>query len=727
MAKLRKGATQQHRNIAVATTLGEDVLVLRRMRGQESLGRLFEYRLELLSSDPDIDLATPLGTNATVRCEHPDGGTRHFNGFITDFHYRGEHGHYAAYEATLRPWFWFLTRTSDCRIFQKKRVPDIITTLFREHGFTDYEEALNSNYREWDYCVQYRETDFDFLSRLMEQEGIYYYFKHENGKHRLVLSDGYSSHQTFPGYAEMTCSPSSRAIHKEHIGYLDASKQVLPGVVALNDFNFVKPRADLKASAPLRRPHEKADFEIYDYPGEYEEQSDGEAYARKRIEEWHASYEISHGQGNVTGIATGYFFALKDHPRQPQNREHLVTYTDITMVAEAFESGDDGVDAGEQYFKVDFTTIDARESYRSARSTPRPIIAGPQTATVVGRAGEEIWTDKYGRVKVQFHWDRYGKADENSSCWIRVSQAWAGKTWGGMSLPRIGQEVIVEFLEGDPDRPIITGRVYNDENMPPYGLPDHQTRTTLKTNSSKGGDGFNEIRFEDKKGDEQIFIHAEKDEDIRIEHDAREWIGHERHLIVKQKLFEQVEGERHLIVKSGDGGSGDQFESVDGDKHQKVKGDQNQKIGGTRSVDVGAHQQEKVGQRHALDAGTEIHLKAGMKVVIEAGTELTIKVGGQFVRLDSSGVCIQGTTVRINSGGMAGRGTGSRPDRPTMPTAPKEADKDVSGQVSESRASPKQPSGRSLDSTTVGGYQNPQAATLKAAAISGAPFCEICG
>ena len=712
--------------MAVNTALGEDVLLLQRMVGQESLGRLFEFQLDLLSTDADIEHEAVLGTNATVRYQQPKGGVRYFNGFVSGFRYIGERGNYAAYEMTLRPWLWFLTRTSDCRIFQKKKVPDIISDLFREHGFTDYEDALTGEYREWEYCVQYRETDFNFVSRLMEQEGIYYFVKHLNGKHLIVLADSYSAHDTYPNYSEIPCSPSDRAIHTEHISHLDVTKQLLPGIVALNDFNFEKPKADLKANGPKPRSHEKADFEIYDYPGEYEERSDGDSYARRRIEELHATYEVSSGRGNAAGLAVGYLFTMTDHPREPQNREHLITDATYEMWSEEYESGAGGVGAGEQQFLVSFSTMNSREQFRSTRITAKPTINGPQTATVVGPSGEEIWTDEYGRVKVQFHWDRYGNKDENSSCWIRVSQGWAGKKWGAIYIPRIGQEVIVDFLEGDPDRPIVTGRVYNADAMPPYDLPDEKTKSTLKSNSSKGGAGFNEFRFEDKKGEEQIFIHGEKNEDIRIKNDALEWIGNERHLIVKKKQFEQVEGEKHLIVKSGDGGSGDQFEEVEGDKHQKVQGDHNQKVQGTLSIAVDTDKQETVRFKYAMDAGVEIHMKGGTNVVIESNATLTLKVGGNFININSGGIFIQGTMVMINSGGAAGSGAGSSPDSSQAPTAPQEADNAEPGEVSQVQVSPIQPSGRSLDSVTVGDYQNPQAQTLASAAQSGAPFCEVC-
>jgi type VI secretion system secreted protein VgrG len=722
MAELRKTRpTQRHRGIAVSTVLGEDVLLLRRMEGQEALGRLFELHLDLLSTDPGIEAEALLGTNATVRYQQPKGGVRYFNGYVSDFRYAGERGNYAAYEMVLRPWLWFLTRTSDCRIFQNKTVPEIVTELFREHGFTDYEaDALTGDYRRWDYCVQYRETDFDFVSRLMEEEGIYYFVKHQDARHVIVLADGYGAHDLYPNYEEIPCSPSDRPIHAEHISQLDIRSQVLPGVVALNDYNFEKPKADLKVNGPKQRPHEKADFEIYDYPGRYQERAEGDGYARRRIEELHAAYEVASGRGDAAGLAVGYLFNLSGHPRPAQNREHLVTATTYEMWSAEFESGAGDAAPGEHHFQVRFSTINSHESFRAARITPKPTINGPQTATVVGPAGEEIWTDKYGRVKVQFHWDRYGSKDENSSCWIRVAQALAGKKWGAFALPRIGQEVVVQFLEGDPDRPIITGCVYNADAMPPYGLPDEKTKLTLKTCSSKGAGGFNEIRFEDKKGEEQIFIHGEKNQDICIENDAFESIGHDRHLIVGNDQYEKVRNDKHLLVE------GDQFEEVAGDKHQKVGGDHNQKVMGTLSIDAGMNIQERAGMRHALDAGMEIHLKAGMSLIIEAGMSVTLKASGNFININPAGIFINGTMLMLNSGGSPGSGSGSSPDSPQAPTAPKEADTAEAGQVTEVEAAPIQHSGRGLTGTAVDPYQAAQARALSDAAQTGATFCEIC-
>src|SRR6185312_3071394 len=350
--------------------------------------------------------------------------------------------------------------------------------------------------------------------------------------------------------------------------------------------------------------------------------------------------------------------------------------------------------SGEVHFEYEntFTCIPFAIPFRPLMTTPRPVVQGTQTAVVVGPPGEEIFVDKYGRVKVQFHWDRDSQANADSSCWIRVAQSSSGIRWGAAFWPRIGHEVVVDFLEGDPDQPIIVGSVYNATEMPPYKLPDEKTKTVIfKSNSSKGGGGFNEFRVEDKKGKEQIFINAERNQDIRIRNDRYETVGNESHFIVKK----------------------DQLEEVGGDKHLHVKGDQNEKVDGTISVTAGQDMQEKVGQKYALDSGMEIHLKAGMTVVVEAGTSLTLKVGGNFINLNPGGVFISGTMVMINSGGAAGSGSGSSPD---TPKDPKEADKAEAGEKSKPppAAPPRAPVTFS-----------PAALVLKQAAQTGAPFCDI--
>lgn len=688
---MANGPSQQSREVEISTPLGKDVLLLISMSGSEELGRLFEYRLELASTNHQIKAADIVGQNVSIRLDLPAGETRYFNGFVSSFTQAPASDRLARYRATVVPWLWFLTRCADCRIFQEKTVPDIVKQVLKDRGYTDLQDALSSSYSTWDYCVQYRETDFDFISRLMEQEGIYYFFKHADGKHTMVLADSPSAHEAYPKFEEIKYRPpDDRVGDEEYITDWIVQTRVQPGAYALNAFDFENTKKDLRSRAKVGREHEAADFEIYDYPGNYTETGQGDGYARRRIEELQAQYEVATGRSDARGICTGYTLSLAEHPRADQNREYMTTSAEYKMDMGEFYTVGGG--SGECDYSVSFTAIDAKQPFRSPRTTPKPSIAGPQTAIVVGPSGEEIYTDKYGRVKVKFHWDRYSKADENSSCWIRVAQVWAGKNWGAIYTPRIGQEVIVEFLEGDPDRPIITGRVYNGQVMPPYGLPSNKTMSTLKSNSSKGGKGFNEIRFEDDKGNEQIFIHAEKDEDVRIKNDAKEWIGKDRHLIVK----------------------GDQLEEVGGDKHLTVKGDQNEKVSGSVSLDAGMDLQQKVGMKHALEAGMDVHIKGGMKVVIEAGLQLSLKAAGGFVDIGPAGVAISGPMVMINSGGAAGAGSGCSPDAAKLP---KQADTAEPGQVSEAPKSPKPPTPVKF---------SPQATTLQGAAKDGTPFCEEC-
>ena len=453
--------TQLNRNIAIGTPLGKDVLLLKSFSYVEQLGRLYDLDAELLSLQADIDFDKIIGKNVTIRMESDAGNTRYFNGYVARFVQSGSQGNLAQYHAKIVPWLWFLTRKADCRIFQNKTIPEIIKQVFRDTGFTDFSENLSGRYQPWDYCVQYRETDFNFVSRLMEQEGIYYSFEHADGNHKLVLSDAPGSHLPGKGCETVIYRPEESGIRdKEYIHDFRMEQEVQPGAYALADFNFERTRASLLARSQITNAHDQSKFEIFDFPGEYEQHSEGMDYSKIRIEELQTQHLIGRGQTTVRGLCAGNTFKLKDFPRADWNKAYLLTSVSIHGYGDTFEGS--GGDESGAFFSCSFTVVDAQTQYRPARITPKPLIQGPQTAIVVGPKGEEIHTDKYGRIKVQFHWDRYGKADENSSCWVRVSQAaWAGKKWGSMHIPRIDQEVIVEFIEGDPDWPIVTGRVYN--------------------------------------------------------------------------------------------------------------------------------------------------------------------------------------------------------------------------------------------------------------------------
>ncbi len=739
---------QDARSIAVSSDFLPDGCIFKQLDMTEELGRLFSGEIEILSTSYSASFDDALGKNITVRLELPDDETRFFNGFVTRFTLAGADGDYIRYRATLKPWLWFLTRTADCRIFQEKTASDIILEVFRDHGFTDFDDRLSGTYRTREFCVQYRETDFDFVSRLMEEEGIYYYFKHEDGKHTLVLADGASSHDVISGYDEVPYYPPEASLRRErdHISSWVPAREIQPGAYAYRDFDFKNTKADLTAQSAASRSHEHATFEIFDYPGGYVTSDEGRSYATNRLEELQAKHARSNAAGNARGITSGGLFALTNFPRDDENQEYLIISGRHSLVAEEYESGGGGATG---HYSNEFSTQPSSEPFRTSSVTPKPIVKGPQTAIVVGKSGEEIWTDEFGRVKVQFHWDRHGSYDEVSSCWIRVAQISAGKGWGGMFIPRIGQEVIVEFLEGDPDRPIITGRVYNGQSTVPYELPTNATRSTIKTNSSKGGGGFNEIRFEDKKDDEQIFIHSQKNTDVWTGSDHKEQIGNDHHITITNDQFDHVKNNKHSLVV------GDECEQVDGDKnstfsanrkisvgendHLDIATDWNVAAGGDTNLDSGGDHNHAVSGKFSVDAsdvhqkgssnvafegGQNVHIKGGMNVVIEAGIGLTLKVGGNFVAIGPAGVDIQGTMVKINSGGAAGSGSGCSPGSPVAPEAPDEPEEAVlpeegaAGEVDEpSSGSPIEHEASELSS---------QAVTLRAARNNESAFCEEC-
>jgi len=643
------------KEIEVSTPLGDGVLLFRSMKATDELGRPFVCELQLLSEDQSLTLEDLLGHNVTVRLSRPDGKVRFFNGFVNRFAQAGALGHYVVYRVTLVPWLWFLTRTADCRIFQKMTVPDIVKDVFREHGFTDFEEALGGTYPTQEYCVQYRETDFNFVSRLMEHEGIYYFFKHEDGKHTLVLADSYSAHAAIEGYEEVPFFPPSKnAIREEHIFDWTLRKEVQTGVYALTDYDFEKPRADLQVKSSIDRGHPSADFEVFDYPGGYLTTNDGNGYVRKRIEELHAQYERLDGVGNARGFFAGGLFKLKGCPREDQNREYLLVRLEHHLELDAYETGSDA-SAGPAY-TCEFTAIDSQEPFCPARITPKPLIRGPQTAVVVGKQGEEIWTDKYGRVKLQFPWDRNGKSDENSSRWVRVSQVWAGKGWGAMHIPRIGQEVIVEYLEGDPDQPIITGRVYNADNMPPYGLPDKQTQSGLISRSTKSGstETFNEIRFEDKKGEEQLYIHAEKDQQRIVEANDTFDVGANQKVTIGADRTEKVGKNESIEIgetRKRTVGSSETV-TIGAEQEITVSSDQKVTVEAGRSLDVGKDYSLNVGKDSTTSIGKNQTLKVGKALQIDVANEVTFKCGSSSLRLKKDGsIELKGKDIKLQGSG----------------------------------------------------------------------------
>lgn len=638
--------TQANRSVAVASPLGGDELVLRRAMVREALSEPFAISLDLVSENFQAPFDRIIGETMTVRVELGNGDTRYYNGIVADFMQSGSDGGLASYGATLRPWLWTLSLNRDSRIFQRKSVPEIVEGVLRDHGFTDLEKRLTGTYVAREYCVQYQESDFDFISRLLESEGIYYFFKHQNGSHKLILCDGIGAHEPVAGFERFIYRPAGGNAGESDVDVVtdwSVARQVQPGRYVLNDFNFAKPRSDLQVRLNAKAHPALGGMEIYEHPGGYATTAEGEGYVRTRLEEAQAAYERVTGSGNMRALMVGSLVSIDEHPRVDQNREYLVIGTDYAFSSADYESS--GESRGGVQHRCGFSLMESRRPFRPVRHTPKPVVRGPQTALVTGPAGEEIHTNEHGQVKVQFHWDRDSQADDSGSCWIRVAQNWAGRRWGAMFLPRVGQEVIVDFIEGDPDRPIVTGGVYNGDAPPPHALPENKTVSGIKSSSSKGGNGFNEVRFDDKADAELIFLHAQKNMESRTKNDTVEWVGNDRHLIVAK----------------------DQLEKVGGDLHLTVQGDRNDKIGGALSQNIATELHVKAGMSAAIAAGTEIHLKAGMSAVIEAGMSLTLKAGGAFITIGPAGVTVSGTPVMINSGGSAGSGSGAAPEAPAQP------------------------------------------------------------
>ncbi len=683
---------ESDRFLNLQTKLGDDKFLLRSFTGREGISQLFHFRLDLLSEDPAVNFDDIVGQNVSFAVRLADTSQeRCFNGYVSKFSQLPGEQRFTRYEAEVVPWFWFLTRTADCRIFQNKSIPDIVEQIFKDFGFQDYQKQLRGNYAPWEYCVQYRETAFNFISRLLEQEGIYYFFKQENGKHTLILADSPGVHEPCPQQSRVMFERTMGEVRREEdvIFSWKQEQEFSTGKVAITDYNFETPTTDLAAGiASHINQGGNHRFEIYDYPGEYEKRDEGDGLAKLRIEAEEAAHSVFSGESDCRSFSSGYKFDLFGHERRDQNGSYLLTSIFHSAQEGGFYSG--AGSATDSTYRNTFTAISSAVQFRPPRLAPKPVINGTQTAVVAGPSGEEVYTDKYGRIKVQFHWDRIGQRNENSSCWVRVAQPWAGKGWGGMIIPRVGQEVVVGFLEGDPDRPLVNGTVYNAVQVPPYQLPDKQVVTTIKSCSSKGGGNSNEIRFDDTKGSELFYVHAAYDHDMLVDNNRRETIGRDS---------------EHLI-------KGFQFEKTEGDRHIHVVNDLNQKVDGNMSLTAGANLDEKVSDKWACSAGNEIHLKGGMKVVIEAGTQLTIKAGSNFVDINPGGVFIKGTMVMINSGGSAGSGSGANP---TAPEPPHEVKPGEATQVAPPPPPPRPPRPTEY---------SPAAAVLKQAAQSGAPFCD---
>jgi type VI secretion system secreted protein VgrG len=606
----------------------------------EGISSLFKADLTLAFED-EVSSQEVLGKAGILSLDGADGD-RFFHGIVSQFEAAGNKGRYFLYRVKLVPTVWLAGQRRDCRIFQNLNTPDIISLILKDMGLTTdmFVFRLQATYAPREYCVQYRETDLDFISRLLEEEGIFYFFEFTDDNHVLVFGDSTVNYQPIAGNAQVVFNAGGEMVSEEEsIDQFRRRQQIMPGKYVHTDFNFQKPDLNLKAES-VASEYDK--LEIYDHPGDYMAENEGKNLARIRLEQYRMHMDTIQGRSDCIRLLPGFTFNLSGHDTDAFNAEYLVARVVHNgrqpQVLEEMSAGSEG-----SSYANTFSGIPGSVTIRPERRTSKPVIEGPQTAVVTGPQGEEIYPDKYGRVKVKFHWDRLSEKNEKSSCWIRVSQPWAGSGWGAMFIPRVGQEVIVNFLEGDPDRPIITGRVYHGTNLPPYELPAEKTKSTLKSKSSKDGQGCNEIRFEDKKGEEELFLQAEKDMNIHVKNDQKNAVGRDCHLVIERDLLEKVERDYHLKVV------GNLHREIDKDEHLKITGKSAREVIGSVSLKVGGDVIESFQASHVENTANGYKLKA-IDALIEASSNVTLKCGGSSLVLTPGGIYIEGAIVNVNSG-----------------------------------------------------------------------------
>jgi len=655
--------TQSARSLRVTTPLGPDALLLVALSGTEGISQLFSFQMDCVAENStDVPFEKLLGQKVIAELGEPGGSVRYISGIAVRASQGERDATFTAYRLEVVPQFWLLTRISQSRIFQQLPVSEILSQVLK--GF-DVKFDLRGHYEPRDYCVQYRESDFNFASRLMEEEGVFYYFDHSAGGHVLVITDSPPTHPAIPGKTAVPYDNVEGGTRKENrVNEWAKVQELRSAKYTLWDHSFELPHKHLEAEKliqdsvaagqvthRLKLPGTEK-LEIYDFPGEYAQRFDGvnpgggerAADPQKIFQDNKRTVEIRmqqeavsamriFGGSNLPMLIPGHRFTLQGHFNA--DGEYLVVTTEHSASQDALRSE-------QELFKYSnkFTCIPSALPFRPLRVTSRPVVQGSQTAVVVGPPGEEIFTDKYGRVKVQFHWDRQGKNNASSSCWIRVGTLWSGKQWGVIHLPRVGQEVIVDFIEGDPDDPIIIGSVYNAETMPPYTLPDNRTQSGVKSRSSLGGgaDNFNEIRFEDKKGEEQVFIHAEKNQDIEVENDETHSVGHDRKKTVDHDETTQVKNDRTETVGNNETITvlGNRTEKVMrneditvlGKRTETVAQNETITVAASRSTTVGVGDTLTVGGSHSTTAGASDSTTAGASISELAGASVSITAGG---------------------------------------------------------------------------------------------------
>lgn len=633
-------------------------------------------RIEFVSNDLLLDLGEFVGKKMDFKILGEDGKEQYYCGACVSAEYLGSssgHGHYLA---EIRPWIWFLSRKQGNRVFQNQKTTEIVKSILGEHGFSaDLKLSVSGNEAVREYCIQYRETDLDFIKRLLEEDGIYFFFTYKNNQATMVLADSIAAHSSVEVDNELPFRDDEAGQQLDHFYKWDAEQNVVSGKVTLDDYNFEKPKADLTSvSSNPSGQHTYDDYEVYKYPGRYREADVGENFSKYQMEACAADFKKWTGEGNILNLGVGDTFELIDHPRHESSKGFMITKLKqffrlevggkIKPVLEEREFF--GLKESE-HTRVKCEVVDKKAPFRMPAITPRPEIHGVQTAVVTGPSGEEIHTDKYGRIKVQFHWDREGKQDDKTTCWIRTMMPVAGKNWGTIAIPRIGHEVVIQFEEGNPDRPLCTGVLYNADNMPPYELPKNATRMGMKTNSSKGGGGFSELMFEDKKGDELVRFQSEKDYVQTIQNSAHVKVGYayqndclkaeangekSMKVEIENNLDEIVEKGNHTFSVS----AGEQTISVKKDKTETIEGKSTQIITGnvTETVKQGNVTREvKTGnETTTIKLGNfTLDTKLG-KIEMKAMQSITLTVGPSSIKIDPSGVQIKGPMIKVEGTGM---------------------------------------------------------------------------
>ena len=665
-----------------SSPLGKDVLLIESLDGAEEISRLFEYHVELLATvDTKIDPKSIVGSKVAVAIALNDAqGSRWINGIVASFEQCAGDDEFDVYRARIMPSMWQLTLSANCRVFQNKTVLEIAKAVIGEYGLS-VSDQTNKSYKPLEYCTQYSESDFHFVSRILEESGIFYWFEHTDQDNKIVLGDGRNAYQDCPLSASVPYALNEKGregAYGARVIEFTATATMVSGKHSTADYNF---RPFARVDVPDKDSSSqfgKNGFEQYLYPaGEEGYLKDADTQSSTAFETLFletreladdAMAEVYRGNSNARSFCAGYTFSLTSHPRNAWNRKYLLTaVTHHADQVPPYRTSDMRQGSG---YSNRFTAVSSDIVFKPAQTFMKPKIYGSQTAFVVVPSGEDMYIDKFGRVCIQFFWDKLRQPNKVDNTWVRVAQHWAGNGWGTYFWPRVKDEVVVQFLNGDPDNPVIVGSVYNGVNMPKYALPDNSTRSGILTRSSKGGSAqnANELRFEDKTGSEQVYLHAEKDIDVSIENDQRISVGNNDSLIVKGVQAEQIGGDYNREVK------GNSIDKIDGKSDLNIGSDLTEQVGGNHSLNISSNQSVQVGSAYSMNANNTVYINAGMSVVIEAGMELSLIASGNFITIGPSGVAISGTMVLINSGGAPGSGSAGTITSPATPAAPDTAD-----------------------------------------------------